>query len=117
VADQIRHCVQIALTDLIQNDGMAFYTYILACKSNTAIYIGVTGNLLNRVNQHRLGRGGVHTKKYRITKLVYFEAHNTLEEAIAREYKLKRWRRAWKNTLIATSNPNWADLTMELSFG
>ncbi|MDA0224189.1 MAG: GIY-YIG nuclease family protein [Proteobacteria bacterium] len=92
---------------------MAFHTYIMACRSNTAIYIGVTGDLVQRVTQHRLGAGSVHTTKYRIIKLVYFE---TLPEAIARERKLKRWRRAWKDGLIAEANPNWSDLSMEASF-
>jgi putative endonuclease len=95
---------------------MAFYTYIMACQSNTAIYIGVTGDLRARVYQHMLGHGSVHTSKYRIRKLVYFEAHESLPEAIARERKLKRWRRDWKNTLINENNPNWSDLAMEVSF-
>ena len=95
---------------------MAFHTYILACNSNTAIYTGVTGNLQHRVWQHASGAGGAHTAKYRIRKLVYFETYETLPEAIARERKLKRWRRAWKNALIEQDNPHWSDLTMELSF-
>ncbi len=95
---------------------MAFYTYILSCHSNTAIYIGVTGNLPQRVQQHRLGKGGTHTAKYRIRKLVYCEAHATLPEAIARERKLKRWRRAWKEAMIAEANPGWRDLSMDASF-
>ncbi len=95
---------------------MAFYTYILSCASNTAIYIGVTGDLAARVAQHKTGRGSGHTAKYRIRKLVYFEAHETLPEAIARERKLKRWPRVWKNELIAGANPGWADLSMETSF-
>jgi len=95
---------------------MAFFTYILSCRSNTAIYIGVTGDLAHRVAQHRLAAGSVHTTKYRITKLVYFETHETLPEAIARERKLKRWQRDWKNQLIAEANPNWSDLSMEASF-
>ncbi|MCB1367597.1 MAG: GIY-YIG nuclease family protein [Rhodobacteraceae bacterium] len=95
---------------------MAFYTYIMACRSNTAIYIGVTGNLPQRAMQHRSGAGSTHTAKYRITKLVWFETHEDLSEAIARERKLKRWRRAWKNALIAETNPNWSDLSMEASF-
>ena len=95
---------------------MAFYTYILACNSNTAIYIGVTGNLRQRVEQHRSGKGGVHTAKYRIRKLVYAEVHDTLPDAIARERKLKRWPREWKNALIAEANPGWRDLAMDASF-
>ena len=95
---------------------MAFHTYILSCASNTAIYIGVTGNLPQRVEQHRSGKGGVHTAKYRIRKLVYFETHGTLGETIGRERRLKRWPRAWKDALIAEANPGWRDLAMEASF-
>lgn len=95
---------------------MAFYTYIMACASNTAIYIGVTGNITQRVAQHKTGAGGVHTAKYRIRKLVYVEVHAELAQAIAREAKLKRWPREWKNQLIAEANPMWLDLTMDLSF-
>ena len=95
---------------------MAFYTYIAACKSNTAIYIGVTGDLLKRMSEHKSGLGGTHTAKYRIRKLVYFEVHETLPEAITRERKLKRWRRDWKDALINGQNPNWSDLIMEVSF-
>jgi putative endonuclease len=95
---------------------MAFYTYIMACRSNTAIYVGTTGNLRDRAAQHRLGAGSVHTSKYNITKLVYFESHETLDAAIARERRLKRWRRDWKNKLIEHANPSWSDLSMEASF-
>lgn len=95
---------------------MAFYTYIMACNSNTAIYIGVTSNLPQRAEQHRLGKDSTHTAKYRIRKLIYFEAHETLHEAITRERKLKRWKRDWKNQLIAKANPMWADLSMEASY-
>ena len=95
---------------------MAFYTYIMACASNTAIYIGVTGNIAQRVAQHKTGAGSVHTAKYRIRKLVYVEVHEDLGHAIARERKLKRWPRDWKNQLIAEANPMWLDLTMDTSF-
>lgn len=95
---------------------MAFFTYIAACNSNTAIYIGVTGDLHKRMAEHRSGAGSCHTAKYRIRKLVYFETHETLPEAITRERKLKRWRRAWKDALVNENNPNWSDLVMEASF-
>ena len=95
---------------------MAFYTYIMACCSNTAIYVGATGNLRERIAQHKLGKGSAHTKKYNITKLVYFEIHETLNAALAREKTLKRWRRAWKEDLIKAANPSWSDLSMEASF-
>jgi len=95
---------------------MAFYTYIAACKSNTAIYIGVTSDLQDCMHAHALGLGGTHTSRYRIRKLVYFERYEALPEAIMRAGKLKRWRRAWKNDLINSSNPKWSDLMMEVSF-
>jgi putative endonuclease len=95
---------------------MAFYTYIMSCASNTAIYIGATGDLSKRIAEHKSGFGSDHTAKYRIRKLVYFEVHETLPEAIARERKLTRWRRGWKNELIENFNPYWSDLTMEVSF-
>ncbi|MEX0287203.1 MAG: GIY-YIG nuclease family protein [Paracoccaceae bacterium] len=95
---------------------MAFYTYIAACKSRTSIYVGVTGNLAKRMADHKTGSGSDHSARYRIRDLVYFETHETLPEAIARERKLKRWRRAWKEQLIEQSNPKWRDLCMETSF-
>lgn len=95
---------------------MAFHVYIMACASNTAIYVGATSHLHDRVFQHKSGEGSLHTSKYRIRKLVYFEEHETLATAVQRERRLKRWNRAWKNQLIETHNPNWADLAMETSF-
>lgn len=95
---------------------MPFYTYIAACNSNTAIYVGVTGDLSKRMAEHRSGMGSMHTSKYRIRKLVFYEVHDTLDEAIARERRLKRWRRAWKNELINAHNPQWSDLIMDVSF-
>ncbi len=104
------------LTDFQFHLRVAFYTYIMACASNTAIYVGVTGDLMQRVEQHKTGFGSRHTQKYRIRKLIYFEVHETLDAAIARERKLKRWRRSWKEDLITDINPNWSDLSMETSF-
>ncbi|MEM9351230.1 MAG: GIY-YIG nuclease family protein [Pseudomonadota bacterium] len=95
---------------------MAFYTYIVACKARTAIYIGVTGDLHKRMVEQKSGFGSEHTRRYRIRDLVYFEVHEELAQAIARERKLKRWRRAWKDDRIKEYNPRWHDLTMEVSF-
>ncbi len=95
---------------------MAFHTYILACHSNTAIHIGATGELAEAVARHRRGLGGAYTAKYRIRKLVYYEEHETLAEALARERQLERWRRDWKAALIAARNPGWADLSLDPAF-
>lgn len=93
---------------------MSAFVYILASRPHGAIYIGATTNLRRRVTQHRVGAVDAHTRKYRIRRLVYFETHDTLEDALAREQKLKRWRRAWKDALIAETNPMWRDLAGEI---
>jgi putative endonuclease len=93
---------------------MTFYTYIMTCWSKTAIYIGATSDLRASVCGHRLGIKSKHTAKYKIIKLVYYEAHPTLASAIARQQKLTKWRRAWKNALIVEDNPGWADLSWKL---
>ena len=87
-----------------------YYIYIMANKTNTTIYIGVTGNLIKRVWEHKnkLIRG--FTTRYNIDKLVYYEETTDVNSAIAREKQLKGWNRARKNQLIEKVNPNWDDL-------
>ena len=86
--------------------------YILANRPFGAMYVGVTSNLVGRVVQYREGRLDGHTKRYGITRLVYFEVAETMEAAIAREKQLKRWRREWKRNLIEARNPLWNDLAV-----
>jgi putative endonuclease len=74
------------------------------------MYIGVTNNLENRVAQHREGKGGAFTRKYRVNTLVYAEEYQYVEDAIAREKELKGWRRSKKDALVGAANPSWADL-------
>ena len=50
------------------------------------------------------------TKKYDVSKLVYYETHSDVEAAIVREKQMKKWNRAWKIRLIEEDNPNWDDL-------
>jgi len=88
----------------------AYYVYILTNAKRNVIYIGVTNNLENRVSEHREGKGGAFTRKYRVSILVYAEEYQYIEDAIAREKELKGWRRSKKNTLVETLNPSWADL-------
>ena len=70
----------------------------------------MTNHIVARGNQHREGLVEGFTKRYGITRLVYFEEHATALEAIAREKTIKRWPRAWKIALIERMNPNWDDL-------
>ena len=88
---------------------------MLASKQNGTLYIGVTSNLLARVDQHKQHFVDGFTKKYKITKLVWHEAYNTIQEAIVREKQLKKWNRAWKLELIEKDNPEWKDLSVELT--
>ena len=87
-----------------------FHVYILASKPRGSIYVGVTTDLVRRVWQHREGQADGFTKRYWIKRLVYFEEHATAESAIAREKRLKRWRRSWKDKLIESANREWRDL-------
>ena len=84
--------------------------YILASRRNGTLYIGVTSDLVRRIWQHRTGVFDGFTKRYRLHRLVYFETHDTMYDAIRREKQLKAWNRAWKIELIERDNPMWSDL-------
>ena len=84
--------------------------YILASRKHGTLYIGVTGNLHERIDQHRTGRGSAFVRKYELTRLVWWEQHETIVAAIQRETSLKRWKRDWKIELIEKMNPEWEDL-------
>lgn len=88
--------------------------YILASKRNGTLYIGVTSNLVQRLHQHRTGETGGFTARYDVHRLVWLEAHDTMESAIIREKPLKKWERSWKLELIEQANPQWRDLATDL---
>jgi len=92
-----------------------YFVYILASQCNGTLYVGVTNNLIDRVNEHREGLVPGFTRRYGVKMLVYFEEHHDIDEAIRREKRLKRWRRRWKLDLIASKNPQWRDLWIELT--
>lgn len=91
-----------------------YYIYILASKKYGTLYIGVTNNLKERIFIHKEKIIDGFSKKYAIDKLVYFEIHNDIHEAILREKQIKKWKRDWKINLIEKNNPNWIDLYYEL---
>ncbi len=93
----------------------AGYVYILANRKNGTLYIGVTSRLAMRVAEHRAGLGNTFTSRHRVTRLVYFERHNRVTDAIGREKAMKAWQRAWKIALIESVNADWRDLTPELA--
>ncbi|WIY52950.1 GIY-YIG nuclease family protein [Devosia sp. YIM 151766] len=90
--------------------GPQYFVYILASRKYGALYIGVTSDLAGRVYIHREELVPGHTSRYHIHHLVYFEIFEDAENAILREKRLKKWRRAWKIALIETANPRWVDL-------
>ena len=92
----------------------SFYVYIVASVTRV-IYIGVTNNLIRRIEEHKDGLNAGFTKFYSCTKLVYYEYFTDINAAIKREKELKGWRRSKKITLIQNDNPTWGDLYPELT--
>ena len=88
----------------------AGFVYIMANRKNGAIYIGVTSDFVKRVWEHRSGLVRGFTKRYGCKLLVWYEAHDDLQEARRRELQMKEWKRAWKVRLIEEANLDWADL-------
>ena len=84
--------------------------YNLASKRNGTLYVGVTSNLVQRVWQHKNDLVEGFTKRYRVHSLVWYQSHDTMEGAIAREKAIKEWKRTWKLGLIEKDNPRWLDL-------
>ncbi len=89
---------------------MAFYVYIVANRRNGAIYVGSTDNISERVYQHKTKAFPGFTARYGCDQLVWYETHETRENAFLRERRIKDWRRSWKILLIEEANPTWADL-------
>lgn len=87
-----------------------YYVYIMTNRSKT-LYTGVTNDLVRRVYEHKNKMVDGFTKKYNITKLVYFEETNDVQTAISREKQIKGWLRIKKIALIESVNPGWADLS------
>lgn len=88
-----------------------YHVYIMASASRR-LYVGVTGNLIYRVNQHRQREIKGFTRKYQMVRLVYVEATSDVRSAIRREKQIKGWLRARKIQLIESMNPEWKDLAI-----
>jgi putative endonuclease len=88
--------------------------YIMASRKHGPLYIGVTTDLQNRVAQHREGLIPGFTQRYGVKRLVWYEMHESINEAIQRETSLKRDKREWKINVIERDNPDWDDLFPEL---
>ena len=89
--------------------------YLLASSRNGTLYVGVTSDLMGRIHNHREGLLPGFTRDYGVRMLVWFEQHATMESAILREKRIKKWNRAWKLELIEKDNPDWRDLYFDLN--
>ena len=85
-------------------------TYMMASSYDGVIYIGVTSNITERVWQHKQRAIRGFTKRYHVHRLVYYESHPTMHDAIRREKYLKHQSRQYKVNLITSENPQWYDL-------
>ena len=86
------------------------YVYILTNKQNKVLYTGVTSSLIKRIYEHKNKLVDGFTKKYNVSKLVYFEIFSDMINAITREKQIKGWLRAKKIALIESKNPEWKEL-------
>jgi putative endonuclease len=91
-----------------------YYTYIITNKRNGTFYTGVTNNLAKRIFEHKEKMVDGFTKKYDLSKLVYYEIYDDVRNAIDREKMIKKWRRKIKLEAIEKMNPDWRDLYFEL---
>ena len=89
-----------------------YYLYIMASKSRV-LYVGVTGFLMARILQHKSAETASFTRRYNINRLVYYGAFRYVNNALARETEIKKWRREKKVALIAATNPTWEDLAAD----
>ena len=87
-----------------------YFVYMLASKPQGTFYVGVTNDLMRRVYEHREGLLSGFTKKYDVKMLVWYDTYGDINDAIACEKRIKRWRRDWKKNLIERDNPHWIDL-------
>ena len=88
-----------------------YYIYILANKTHSVLYTGVTNKLIARVLQHKEQKTEGFTKRYKVTKLVYYESTTDVSQAITREKQIKGGSRQKKIELVKSLNPEWKDLS------
>ena len=96
---------------------LGYWVCILASGRNRTLYVGVASDLVRRVAEHREGAMPGFTQGYGVKRLVWYETHDSIEAAIRREKRLKKWPRAWKVALIEAANPKWRDLWAEITGG
>ena len=91
-----------------------YYVYLLTNWDGRVMYVGVTSDLARRVFEHKNKLVDGFTRLYNVDKLVYFEHTTDVLAALEREKQIKRWRRAKKNAVVQSMNPQWRDLSGDL---
>jgi putative endonuclease len=86
----------------------------MASQRNGTLYVGVTSDIIRRAWEHRTDVVDGFTRGYGVHRLVFIEFHDSMEAAIIREKRIKKWRRVWKLELIERANPQWNDLYDDL---
>jgi putative endonuclease len=97
----------------LRHGGMAKggWVYFMADRYRGTMYVGVTSNLPARIEQHLTGSGSDFCKRYGLNRLVWAEHGPEIDDCIAHEKRIKRWRRNWKFALIEKNNPDWRDFS------
>ncbi|MBU2167375.1 MAG: GIY-YIG nuclease family protein [Alphaproteobacteria bacterium] len=94
----------------------SYWVYIVASGRCGWLYVGMTNDLIRRIGEHRHGQIDGYSRDHGTDRLVWYEPHRYVDQAILREKRIKRWRRPWKFALIEAANPDWADLYPALAF-
>jgi len=88
----------------------SYFVYILVNRNRRVMYVGVTNDLMRRLEEHRSKSVPGFTARYNVHHLVFFEETSDVFAALAREKQIKSWRRSKKDALVASTNPRWRDL-------
>jgi putative endonuclease len=91
-----------------------YYVYILASRRNGTLYVGVTDNLVRRTIEHKEELNDWFTKRYNVHMLVWYESFQYINDALATEKRIKKWKREYKLNTIEEGNPEWKDLFNEI---
>jgi putative endonuclease len=99
-----------AMGPILMRSPKTYFVYIMASRRNGTLYVGITNDIERRTHEHKNDRNDGFTKRYQVHRLVWYEIHTDVWQAIRREKQLKKWNRRWKLNLIEKHNPQWLDL-------
>ena len=103
------------MTVIYPSKRRVYYVYILCNHKNGTLYIGVTNDIHMRLAEHKQKADPASfTARYGVTRLVYLEVFDYVNDAIAREKRLKKYKRQWKINLIEENNPDWLELELDI---